>query len=138
MQACDRPPRALRFVRSTARLRRGAGRQLCLTVAQLRPGQSRTFGVTFRLRANVTAATVTNGGSVDIPAGSAPVPPAAAPAPLPPDAAGTPRRADTWSQRTPQRSGCGAPFHPTSLDDMKRTAAGGLSGSPAARANELA
>ena len=90
MQACDRPPRALRFVRSTARLRRGAGRQLCLTVAQLRPGQSRTFGVTFRLRANVTAATVTNGGSVDIPAGSAPVPPAAAPAPLPPDAAGTP------------------------------------------------
>jgi uncharacterized repeat protein (TIGR01451 family) len=83
LQACDRRPRALRFVRSTARLRRAAGRRLCLTTGRLRPGQRRTFRATFRLRANVTAATVTNGGSVDIPAGSAPTL-------LPPDAAAIP------------------------------------------------
>jgi uncharacterized repeat protein (TIGR01451 family) len=87
LRVCDRPPRALRFVRSTARLQPAAGRRLCLTTGLLRPGQRKTFGVTFRLRANVTAATVTNGGSVDIPAGSAPIPPGSVPAPLPPDAA---------------------------------------------------
>ena len=36
----------------------------------LRPGQRRTFRATFRLRTNVTAATVTNGASVDTPNGS--------------------------------------------------------------------
>jgi uncharacterized repeat protein (TIGR01451 family) len=75
LRVCDRPPRALRFVRSTARLHRAAGRRLCLTIGRLRPGQRKTFRATFRLRRNVAAATVINGGSVDIPAGSAPLPP---------------------------------------------------------------
>ena len=69
LRACDRAPRALRFVRSTARLRRAAGRRLCLTIRLLRPGQRKTFRATFRLRANVTADTVTNGASADIPTG---------------------------------------------------------------------
>jgi uncharacterized repeat protein (TIGR01451 family) len=86
LRACDRPPRALRFVRSTGRLQPAAGRRLCLTTGLLRPGQRETFRATFRLRASVTAATVTNGASVDIPTGSAP-------SPLPPDSAA--RASDT-------------------------------------------
>jgi uncharacterized repeat protein (TIGR01451 family) len=73
LRACDRAPRALRFVRSSARLHRAAGRRLCLTL-RLRPGQRKTFRATFRLRESVTADTVTNGSSVDIPTGSAPTP----------------------------------------------------------------
>jgi uncharacterized repeat protein (TIGR01451 family) len=80
LRACDRPPRALRFVRSTGRLQPAAGRRLCLTTGLLRPGQRETFRATFRLRASVTAQTVTNGASVDISTGSAP-------SPLPPDIA---------------------------------------------------
>ena len=72
LRACDRVPRALRFMRAKPRLHRVAGRRLCRTIRLLRPGQRKTFRATFRLRANVTADTVTNGGSVDIPAGSAP------------------------------------------------------------------
>jgi uncharacterized repeat protein (TIGR01451 family) len=72
LRACDRVPRALRFVGARPRLHRVAGRRLCRTIRLLRPGQRKTFRATFRLRANVTADTVTNGGSVDIPAGSAP------------------------------------------------------------------
>ena len=77
LRACDRPPRALSFVRSTARLQPAAGRRLCLTTGLLRPGQRETFRATFRLRASVTAATVTNGANVDVPTGSAlsPLPP---------------------------------------------------------------
>jgi uncharacterized repeat protein (TIGR01451 family) len=71
LRACDRAPRALTFVRSTARLRRAAGGRLCLTTGLLRPGQRKRFRATFRLRANVTADTVTNGASADIATGSA-------------------------------------------------------------------
>lgn len=84
VRVCDRPPRALRFVRATRHLRRAAGRRMCLTVRLLRPGHRKTFRATFRLRANVKADTVTNGGSVDIPAGSAP-------SPAPPDTAPPPK-----------------------------------------------
>ena len=38
-------------------------------------GRRKTFRATFRLRANVTAETVTNGASVDIPIGTAPTAP---------------------------------------------------------------
>ena len=69
LRACDRAPRALRFVGARPRLRRAAGRRLCRTIRLLRPGQRTTFRATFRLRANVTADTVTNGGSVDAPTG---------------------------------------------------------------------
>ena len=74
LRACDRAPRALRFVRSTTRLRRAAGGRRCLTIRTLRPGQRRTFRATFRLRADVTAQVVTNGASADT----------TAPSPLPP------------------------------------------------------
>jgi uncharacterized repeat protein (TIGR01451 family) len=86
LRACDRAPRALRLVRSTARLQAAAGHRLCLTTGRLGPGQRQTFRATFRLRANATAATVTNGASLDIPTGSPPLPSTGA-APLPPDTA---------------------------------------------------
>ena len=60
LRACDRAPRVLRFVRSTARVRRAAGRRRCVVISALQPGQRRTFRVTFRLRANVATLTVTN------------------------------------------------------------------------------
>ncbi len=85
VRACDRAPRALTFVRSTARLQPAAGRRLCLTTGLLGPGQRKTFRTTFRLRQNVTADTVTNGASADIPTASAP-------SPVPPEDAVIPTR----------------------------------------------
>lgn len=87
LRACDRPPRALRFVRATRHLRRAGGRRLCVRFLLLRPGQRKTFRATFRLRANVRADTVINGGSVDVPAGSTP-------SPSPPDTARPPKTRD--------------------------------------------
>jgi uncharacterized repeat protein (TIGR01451 family) len=78
LRACDRAPRTLRFVRTTRRLHRAAGRRLCLTLRLLRPGQRKTFRATFRLHPLVTARTVTNGSSVHAPTESAP-------SPLPPE-----------------------------------------------------
>jgi uncharacterized repeat protein (TIGR01451 family) len=72
LRACDRVPRALRFVQATARLHRAAGRRRCLTIRLLRPGERRTFRLTFRLRANVTADAVINGATADRQTGSAP------------------------------------------------------------------
>ena len=72
VRACDRAPRALRFVGASRRLRRAAGRRLCLTVPLLRPHQHKTFRATFAVRAGVPADTVTNGASVDTPSGSTP------------------------------------------------------------------
>jgi uncharacterized repeat protein (TIGR01451 family) len=83
LRSCDRAPRALRLVRATARLRRVSGGRRCLLIALLQPGQHKTFRATFRLRANVRAATVTNGASAAVPTG-------AAPSPVPPGAAGSP------------------------------------------------
>ena len=74
VRVCDRVPRALRFVGASARLRRAGPRRLCLTIRLLRPGQRKTFRATFALRMNVTADTVTNDASVDIPSGSTPSP----------------------------------------------------------------
>ena len=74
LRACDRAPRALRFVRSSTRLRRAAGRRLCLPIRLLRPGQRRTYHATFRLSANVTTDAVTNSANADAPTGSAPSP----------------------------------------------------------------
>ena len=55
LRACDRVPRALRFVGASTRLRRAAGRRLCRTIRLLRPGQRKAFRATFQLRTNVTA-----------------------------------------------------------------------------------
>jgi uncharacterized repeat protein (TIGR01451 family) len=74
LRACDRPPRALRFVRATRPLDRAAGRRLCLTIRLLRPGQRMAFDATFRLDRLVTADTITNGSSVVTPTASAPSP----------------------------------------------------------------
>ncbi len=101
VRACDRAPRALRFVGASRRLHRAAGRRLCLTVPLLRPHQRKTFRATFAVRAGVPAGTVTNGASVDTPSGSTP-------SPSPPEN-GAPRhsRADAGSTGTPRGSGCG-------------------------------
>jgi uncharacterized repeat protein (TIGR01451 family) len=105
LRACDRAPRALRFVGATVRLQRAAGRRLCVTIGLLQPGQHKTFRATFRLRQNVTAASVTNGSHADIPIASAP-------SPVPPDNAVTPRprrrRVDTDAARTRVRTSAGA------------------------------
>jgi uncharacterized repeat protein (TIGR01451 family) len=86
LRACDRAPRALRFVSARPRLLRAAQRRRCLTIRLLRPGQRKTFLATFRLRANVLAATVTNDASAE---GSGTSPPS----PSPPEGAGSkPRR----------------------------------------------
>ena len=111
VRACDRAPRALRFVGATTRLQRAARRRLCLTIRLLRPGQRKTFRATFRLRQTVTADTVTNGASADIPTASAP-------SPVPPEGAGNrPRRrrvdrdAATTRVRTTARA-CPAALNP--------------------------
>jgi uncharacterized repeat protein (TIGR01451 family) len=122
LRACDRVPRALRFVGASARLRHAAGRRLCRTIPLLRPGQRNTFRASFQLRSNVTAQTVTNGGSVDIPDESAPLAPPLdiGSAPSPPDTGGVlpeqqrrrrvARDAATIRVRRPEA--CGAAVNP--------------------------
>ena len=61
--ACAEVPRI--YGASAAR----AGRPTVPQIRLLRPGQRKTFRATFRLRANVTADTVTNGASADAPPG---------------------------------------------------------------------
>jgi uncharacterized repeat protein (TIGR01451 family) len=92
LRACDRVPRALRFVRATRRLQRAAGGRLCLTIRLLRPGHRRVFLATFRLRADVTADTVTNGAAADTPVVSEPQSPDAAGNPSPFPSGSQPRR----------------------------------------------
>jgi uncharacterized repeat protein (TIGR01451 family) len=105
LRACDRAPRALRFVGATRRLQRAARRRLCLTIRLLQPGQRKTFRATFRLRQNVTAATVTNGSHAEIPIASAP-------SPVPPENAVIPRprrrRVDRDAARIRVRAAPGA------------------------------
>ena len=72
LRACDRAPRALRFVRASRRLQRAAGGRWCLTIRQLDPGERRSFRATFRLRAGVTADSVTNRASTTTSGPSAP------------------------------------------------------------------
>jgi uncharacterized repeat protein (TIGR01451 family) len=74
VRACDRVPSALKFLGASRHLVRASGRRLCLVILLLRPGERKTFLATFRLRANVTAQTVTNGSSADTPTESAPSP----------------------------------------------------------------
>jgi uncharacterized repeat protein (TIGR01451 family) len=87
LRACDRVPRALRFVGASRRLHRAGGRRLCLTIPLLRPHQRKTVRATFAVRAGVPAGTVvTNDASAD---GSGTSPPS----PSPPEGAGSkPRR----------------------------------------------
>ena len=90
LRLCDRAPRALRFVRASVRLQRSSGGGRCLTIRFLRPGRSRTFQVTFRLRAGVTAQTILNDATADSSTTTE-----SAPSPSPPDTPATtptPRR----------------------------------------------
>jgi uncharacterized repeat protein (TIGR01451 family) len=73
LRACDRAPRALRFLGASRRLQRGANGRRCLTIRQLDPGQRRTFQATFRLRAGATADTITNNATASASHPSAPV-----------------------------------------------------------------
>jgi len=75
LRACDQPPRALRFVRSSRRVRRAAGGRLCLAIRTLQPGQRQTFSATFQVSADATAQTVTNEASADMPTEASPLPP---------------------------------------------------------------
>lgn len=75
LRACDRAPHALRFVRSTPRLRRAAGGRWCLTIRTLQPGARATLHATFQVRDDVTAQTVSNGASAAIPTEPSPLPP---------------------------------------------------------------
>ena len=72
VRACDRAPRALRFMGASTRLQRAAVGVRCLAIPLLGPGQRRSFRATFRLREGVTADTVTNGATADTPTGSVP------------------------------------------------------------------
>lgn len=94
LRVCDRAPRALRLVQFRRPLRRASGRRVCLAIRRLRAGESRTFRVTFQLRANVTASSVANEATVDTPTGSAPsaIPPASGSESPGGDAGNPPRR----------------------------------------------
>jgi uncharacterized repeat protein (TIGR01451 family) len=113
LRACDRVPRALRFVGASTRLRRAAGRRLCRTIRLLRPGQRKTFRATFQLRTNVTANTITNGATADTPTASPP-------SPSPPDAGGVlpaqerrrPVARDDTTIRVRRAEACGAAVNP--------------------------
>ncbi len=67
LRTCDRPPRALRLLRASRRLRAAAGRRHCLAIRRLRPGQQRTFRLTFRISPAATGTTIDNTAHADTP-----------------------------------------------------------------------
>ena len=66
LRLCDRIPRRMTFVSADRRLRR-IGRQRCLTIPRLRPGQRVSFHLVLQVNANAPQATVTNIGEVTPP-----------------------------------------------------------------------
>jgi uncharacterized repeat protein (TIGR01451 family) len=66
LRACDRIPRQMTFVSADRRLRR-IGRQRCLAVPRLRPGQRVSFHLVLQVNPNAPQATVTNIGEVTPP-----------------------------------------------------------------------
>jgi uncharacterized repeat protein (TIGR01451 family) len=73
LRACDRIPRQMTFVSSDRKLRR-VGRQRCLIIKTLRPGQRVSFHLILQVLANARQATVTNIGEVTPPP-PPPIPP---------------------------------------------------------------
>ena len=65
-RACDRIPRQMTFVSADRRLRR-IGRQRCLAVPRLRPGQRVSFHLVLQVNPNAPQATVRNIGEVTPP-----------------------------------------------------------------------
>ena len=79
LRACDRIPRQMTFVSADRRLRR-IGRQRCLTIPRLRPGQRVSFHLVLRVNPNAPEAVVTNIGEITPPP----------PPPIPPTDPGSP------------------------------------------------
>jgi uncharacterized repeat protein (TIGR01451 family) len=82
LRLCDRIPRRMTFVSADRRLRR-IGRQRCLVIPRLRPGQRVSFHLVLRVNPNAPQATVTNIGEVT-------PPPVTPPTPAVPEIPGTP------------------------------------------------
>jgi uncharacterized repeat protein (TIGR01451 family) len=66
LRACDRLPRRMTFVSADRRLRR-IGRQRCLTIPRLRPGQRVSFHLVLQVDADAPQGRVTNTGDVTPP-----------------------------------------------------------------------
>ena len=73
LRACDRIPRQMVFVSANRRLRR-IGRQRCLVIPRLRPGQRVSFHLVLQVSANAPQVRVTNTGEVTPPPVTPPTP----------------------------------------------------------------
>jgi uncharacterized repeat protein (TIGR01451 family) len=83
LRACDRIPRQMTFVSADRRLRR-IGRQRCLAIPRLQPGQRVSFHVALQVNANAPQGRVTNIGEVTPPPVT-PTPPVTPPSPAAPE-----------------------------------------------------
>ena len=79
LRACDRIPRQMTFVSADRRLRR-IGRQRCLAIPRLQPGQRVSFHVVLRVNANAPQGRATNTGEVTPPPVTTPSPGPGSPA----------------------------------------------------------
>ena len=82
LRVCDHIPRRMTFVSADRKLRR-LGRQRCLTIPRLRPGQRASFHLVLQVSANAPQGTVTNIGDIT-------PPPVTPPSPAEPAAPGAP------------------------------------------------
>ena len=73
LRACDRIPRQMTFVSADRRLRR-IGRQRCLAIPRLQPGQRVSFHLVLQVDANASPGTLTNTGEVTPPPVTPPSP----------------------------------------------------------------
>ena len=73
LRACDRIPRQMTFVSADRRLRR-IGRQRCLAIPRLQPGQRVSFHLVLQVNANAPQGRVTNTGEVTPPPVTTPSP----------------------------------------------------------------
>ena len=79
LRACDRIPRQMTFVSADRRLRR-IGRQRCLAIPRLQPGQRVSFHLVLQVNANASQGTLTNTGEVTPPPVTPPSPGPGSPA----------------------------------------------------------
>ena len=88
LRLCDRIPRRMTFVSADRRLRR-IGRQRCLTIPRLRPGQRASFHLVLQVSPNAPQGRVTNIGDITPPPVTPPPPtdPGSPASPLGPPAA---------------------------------------------------
>ncbi len=73
LRACDRIPRQMTFVSADRRLRR-IGRQRCLAIPRLQPGQRVSFHLVLQVNANAPLGRATNTGEVTPPPVTSPTP----------------------------------------------------------------